>query len=486
MAEQGSQRMLALKMLASALALLALLLIGATGLLSAYPAQEKSPPIKGPIPQALPARVHQFGDRLPERALLRIGTTRLQHATPIQTLAVSNDGRLLASCGYDKILQVWDARDGKPLWRFELPDVGSWALAFSQDGTELAATSQLLSGQKRMCSFLRWDLETGKATGEASGALVPFDSTVLSVAQVSLRDGGYLMAETTGPDIAVHAPGAGKASKVLRGDGCWFRSVCFSPDGKTLVSLCEDGSIRLWNVADGKAMEKVEWPVVGSDRLRGNGAAITIAPDCKTFAVCVPGGLTLIIDATGRVLRRLPWPGARGVQALQFSADGRSLFTGTNMVRCWQAETGKEIALVSDARQPIVHMAVAPDGKTVAWADADDGLRLADVATGKTLFHSKMVCSAGVAFTATGKYLAAGERGDKDRVAGERGGREILLWDVAKLRTWGNTPSGEPAAVIPCKNVVLDFAFSPDGKRLATVERDGPPRSTMSPPSNGS
>jgi WD40 repeat protein len=420
-----------------------------------------------------PERLKDFlGDPLPERALLRIGTTRLQHATPIQSLAVSDDGRLLASCGYDKVVQVWDARDGKPLWRFDLPYWGDWGLAFSQDGKELTGASRSFSEQKRPGSFLRWDLTNGKALGQARDGVPRFDSSVVSVALVSLPDGAYLMAETAGPNITLRSPGVMKADKDLLGDAGRVMSVSFTRDAKTLVSLGEDGIIRLWDVADGKAMGKIKLPALG-DSLRGNMAAIAVAPDAKVFAVCLPLGVTLILDAKGQLLRRLPWPGARTLEALTFSPDGKHLYTGNTMVRCWQVETGKEITLVNAPRMPVVHMALAPDGKTVAWADADDDLRLADVATGKTLFHTKLACSSCIAFSPTGKYLAAGERGDKDRAAGEQGGKDILLWDVAKLRTLGRTPPGEPAAVFPCQNVALDFAFSPNGKRLATVERDG-------------
>src|SRR6516225_9028238 len=76
-------------------------------------------------------RVDSLGDPLPKQALFRIGTTRLQHQAPIQALALSDDGKLLASCGREKTVRVWDARDGKALWKFEVPSWGPWALAFS-------------------------------------------------------------------------------------------------------------------------------------------------------------------------------------------------------------------------------------------------------------------------------------------------------------------------------------------------------------------
>jgi WD40 repeat protein len=405
-------------------------------------------------------RKDSLGDPLPELALLRIGTTRLQHGGLVQTLATSADGRFLASCGNDRVVRVWDAKDGKPLWRFELPHWGAWALAFSRDGKELAATSRSFSDQQRQGDFHRWDLKTGRALGDAKNAPPRFDSMVVSVALVCLPDGAYLVAETAGADVSLYAPGAAKAEKILRGHIGRVMSVRFTRDGETLVSLGDDGTIRYWNVADGKESAQLPTPAMKAHSLKGNTACIAVSTDAKTLAVSLPDQSSRILDAKGTELRRLPE--AHPVQALEFSADGKSLFTGGAMVRCWQVATGQEIPVVSEPRHAIQALALAPDGKTVAFVDDHDTLRLADVATGKTVFHGKIACRAGIAFSAAGQYLATCG-GDK----------AIALWDVAKLHASGNTPPGEPAAVFACLSQVVAFVFSADGKHWATAEKDG-------------
>src|SRR4051794_26489920 len=91
-------------------------------------------PVGGSAPGKVPGGEKLSGDRLPARALFRVGTLRLQHMGPLYAVTASADGRLLASCGSDRAVYVWDGRDGKPLWKFEVSDWGPWALAFSRDG----------------------------------------------------------------------------------------------------------------------------------------------------------------------------------------------------------------------------------------------------------------------------------------------------------------------------------------------------------------
>ncbi|HEY7311871.1 MAG TPA: hypothetical protein VH643_21080 [Gemmataceae bacterium] len=148
-------------------------------------------------------RVDSLGDPLPPQALFRIGTTRLQHQGQIQALAVSDDGKLLASCGREKVVRVWDARDGKPLWKFELPSWGPWALAFSRQGKELAAVSRSPENSKANGTFRRWDLTTGR---ELPPGAVGGDSSLhftYHVALVHRGDDKYLAAETIEQDISL-------------------------------------------------------------------------------------------------------------------------------------------------------------------------------------------------------------------------------------------------------------------------------------------
>jgi WD40 repeat protein len=441
--------------------------LGATMWSRAVAAQGQSDPNQ----EAKKERVDQHGDPLPDQALLRIGTTRLQHAGEVRALAVSENGRLLASHGSDKMVRIWDAKDGRPIWTFELRTLEPWALAFSRNGKELAAVSKSSHKATPNGAFRRWDLTTGQElpNGRDPPALdLRSAYFAYHVALACGDDGEFLAAETAEDaqfrgaktaeaDISLYSPGVPKSGKTLKGHTGRVMSVCFTKDARTLVSLGDEGMIRIWNTADGKEIAKLPAPPMKDQGLKGNLACIAVSPDGKNLAVSLPDGSTRLLDSTGRELRRLPT--SEQMNALAFSPSGKALFTGGRLVDSWNVETAEPIAIVRQTRNPHRALSLSPDGKIAAFADNRDRLRLVEIATGKTLFDREFSCQGGIAFSPQGQLLAVAPADNT-----------IALWDVATLRDSEKPLRSVPAALHRCLGKIDAFVFSPDGKRLATVE----------------
>jgi RNA polymerase sigma factor (sigma-70 family) len=425
-------------------------------------AQGKSTPATDP-PKAAEVREPRkdaLGDPLPERALVRIGTTRLQHRGTIQAVTQSDDGRVLASCSLDQ-LRVWDAKDGKLLWQFDLPHWGPWALAFSPDGKELAAVARSVDVKQGIGDFFRFGSATGQVLDHHKSR--PSDKHILGgVEEVALArrgSGGWQGAQTSGSDIDLFRPDVADDLFLLRGHVGRVMDIAFTRDGQTLVSLGEDGTIRFWNVAEAKEIARVPVPPLTKYGLKGNIACLAVSPDGKRLAVGLPDETTRLLDATGKELHR--FANLERADALAFAADGKTLLTGRwFLVQAWDVASGKEVAPVPQGRVPVHFLALAPDGKTVALAGRER-VTLADAATGKVLFSADTACRAGVAFVADGKRLAVAS-----------GESAIAFWDVAELRA-AKQFSAKPAATLLCKSNVVAFALAPDGKRLATAEDKG-------------
>ncbi|MEV7566118.1 caspase, EACC1-associated type [Streptomyces tanashiensis] len=297
-----------------------------------------------------------------------------------------------------------------------------------------------------------------------------------------------------------------------------FRSVAFSPDGKTLASSDDAGSVRLWDLATGKqkgdplasgsnnAINSVAFShdgktLAGSDDYRvrlwdlatgkqkgdsltsdalGTINSVAFSPDDKTLAGGSDGsgandGKVRIWDlATGKEKGKPLASGNAEVRSVAFSPDGKTLAGGSSGACCssregkvqlWDLATGKEKGkpLISGSAQGVWSVAFSHDGKTLA-ADCPEGVCLWDPATGKP--KGKPLTSDdddtdaaifSVAFSPDGKTLAAAGKGNYHGI--------VQLWDPATGRAKGQPLTGQ-------RDWVNSVAFSPDGKTLAGGGRD--------------
>ena len=81
-------------------------------------------------------RTDLYGDPLPEKAVVRLGSPRFHFPDNIHSVAFSPDGNTILACGYEDreyTLIFWAASSGKELSRFKVPDF-CWGATFSPDG----------------------------------------------------------------------------------------------------------------------------------------------------------------------------------------------------------------------------------------------------------------------------------------------------------------------------------------------------------------
>src|SRR5262249_13795906 len=110
----------------------------------------------------------------------------------------------------------------------------------------------------------------------------------------------------------------------LRGHTSYIQDVRFSPDGKTLTSLCQDeGTVKFWDPATG-AEHPAPW-----GRLTDI-AGMAYSPDGKTLATGHRNGTVRFWDArTGRARSSIQAHTA-AVECLAFAPGGQALATGSH------------------------------------------------------------------------------------------------------------------------------------------------------------
>lgn len=164
--------------------------------------------------------------------------------------------------------------------------------------------------------------------------------------------------------------------KLLGDHDDYVAAVAFSPGGKTLVSGLEDKTIRLWNVAPGEKMQKLE----GNDDYV---TAVDFSPDGKTLVSgSYDKAIRLWYVATGEHRKTLEghdhW-----IRAVAFSPDGKTLASGSDdkTVRLWHAMKGKQRQKLEGHDSYVNAVAFSPDGSTVASGSDDKTIRMWTEAT---------------------------------------------------------------------------------------------------------
>jgi len=221
-------------------------------------------------------------------------------------------------------------------------------------------------------------------------------------------------------------------------------SVMYSPDGRRIVSGSDDGTIKIWDVNNGKELRTL------SGHKGGVGSA-KYSPDGKYI---VSGSVEIKIwDAqTGKELRTLSGH-TKDVNSVMYSPDGKRIVSGSsdNAIKIWDAETGKELRTLSGHTNTITSVTFSPDGKRIVSGSYDGTIKIWDAETGKELRtlsgHTDLVMS--VLYSPDGKYIVSGSH-DKT----------IKIWDAdtgKELRTLSGDKGG-----------VSSLAFSPDGKNIVS------------------
>jgi WD40 repeat protein len=233
----------------------------------------------------------------------------------------------------------------------------------------------------------------------------------------------------------------------------------FSPDGKRLLTICHDGTVRLWDVATCQP--------VGILRVVHPGLVLAFSPDGKTIASAgYDKTVRLWSVETGEAIGR-PMTTDGLADRLAFRSNGEILLTGgTDTVRLWSVKTGEAIgrAMTID-RDPMHHKGgvydalFSPDGKTILTYSRDGTVRLWDAATqqernGSPIWRGELVRAK---FSPDGaKILTTSSQYGADNMA--------RLWDADTGR-----PIGRP---MPHLAFIGSTAFSPDSKLVLTGSDD--------------
>jgi RNA polymerase sigma factor (sigma-70 family) len=228
--------------------------------------------------------------------------------------------------------------------------------------------------------------------------------------------------------------------------------VAFSPDHTRLASGGDDGTIRLWEAATAKELQRLGGHVMGV-------RCLAFSPDGKMLASGSGGAVIRLWDLAAGKERR-PFQGHQeekvfkdegGMYALAFSPDGRTLASSSHhdlALYLWDVKTGKGRKLPEPACGSAL-LAFSPDGKCLASAERE-ALRMWTAS-------GKLLSSVGAPNDTVG--LSFDDEGDTVITTTYRG--TVHLRDRTTLREKRKlqAPAGIQAATLSADGKILALAY---------------------------
>ncbi len=282
------------------------------------------------------------------------------------------------------------------------------------------------------------------AAGDALDLAVSADGNMLATGQ---RDGRIELIDSVSRQ---------RIGEPLQGHSGGVEEIAFAPDGRSLASVSDDGTLRLWATGEGSIKQAASL-AFSDDIVWG----VAFSHDGSMLATAGEDGTVRLWDVARRAQLGEPLIERMGdFLSVAFSPDDQSLVAGNGdgEIYGWdlQSRQYRFAPLVSAHQSDVWKLAFSPDGDSFATASSDGSTVVVEFPEGKvsaTAF-SGSGSSQGVAYTPSGERLVGGTPDGSVRV-----------WDTRLGDIISTTPSGHDQPII-------DLHLSGDGTLLATLAED--------------
>lgn len=288
------------------------------------------------------------------------------HDTSVNTVAVTQDGKIAVSGGRDRTLRVWDLSRGKSLKT--LKGHRGWVT----DLAILPNQTQVISAA--MDNTLKlWNLDSGENIRTFIGHEQPV------VALAITPDGKQLISGSKDQQVKVWDVATGEVKYTLKGHRGGVTQVAITPDQQEIISAATDNQLKVWNLSQGREIAT----------LMGHTSTIedlAITNDSK-YAVSGADDRTVRVWdlQQNKLLHTLT--GHQGwVTDLALTAQGQIISGSSDRTaKIWDLSTGKLQHTLAGHQSWVRTVSATPDGKQVISTGFERFPKLWAVNTGAEL-----------------------------------------------------------------------------------------------------
>jgi len=403
------------------------------------------------------------------------------HEDTVDTLAVTPDGKILASASWDETIRLWTLADGKT---FDvIPADKRSKLSFSRDGTRLGyyggdgfsqfiempngSTSARVTSQLDDVTFLANSSEHNIFTVQYNDGVIkaykPDDRSQQTITKLAhtlhaispVNGLGISSGPNFGTFLLLNYKTQKKPQAFTLERERWWTHAAFRDDGKMLAVGDRSGTISLWDLPVKEPAEPC--------KLTGHTGEISDLAFSNDNALLASSSWDNTIRLWGKlkqcgeekaVLRGHP----TRAYSVAIASDGKTVFSGgwDHTIRLWDTGNGWGKHVLQGHKGAILAIAFSPDSNTIATGSRDRTLRIWNRDSGNTLAvlqgHSDFVTS--VVFSKDGQSVVSGSQD-------------------GTVRCWSLAPDTSPIVLPPRSGAIIALAFSPDGKRLLAGTKDG-------------
>lgn len=420
------------------------------------------------------------------------------HHGRINTLAVSPDGKFLASGSADNIIKIWEIATQRELFVFEGHQSEIMFLMFSPDGSHLFSISDDKKAKIwNLSDKTAHHFPIAPSFGARTAAFSPKgDLLAIGGSDFSCR----IYAPEKKMQVPLLPPPSPSSEKpeievpwqfTLKGHSAPLTAVNFSPDGTKLLTASADKLVKIWDLTTRQLL-------------------LTLSGHLSTVlsASFSPNGNTILTTASDHTARL--WNSETGEEikmiedlttqfiTSSFSLDGQYFVLGSSnhTAECWQIEGTKPLCVLYGHQKPIFCARFLPESFKIVTSSGDATIKLWDLnphQKRKLKYPHQFIRDLSISNDGEKIAILSGNktayvydmknfermieltRHEDEVIVGKFSpvANQLLTGSADKTaKLWNLDSAKEEFTFQGHQGKILDVSFSPDGKKIATASED--------------